>query len=310
MRTKLKWMMAGVLCATGVLLILLSFMFVHFDVTKFGKNGKSVRIEKTYKVEDVDQIISEDTSGDIRVEASLDDKIHLIYYENKNLKIGYTVTRDEKKLSIKRKSRFMIWQLNPFTFIDEDKYDVVIKVPSKKRFSYILKSVSGEVTMEDINAAVFEAESTSNTVKVKNMTTESVDIKTVSGKIITQFVKTGKAVFKTTSGLIESKKVEANSLHYHTVSGEIKTSATKTKSLYAETVSGKITFNDLYVHNMNVSSISGKIEGNLLLPEKEYSIDVETVSGKSNIEHTVRDTDKKIITKTTSGKIDITFVSP
>lgn len=309
MKEKLKWIMAGVLCAIGLLLILLSFMFVQFDITKFGKSGKNVKVEKVFEVEDIDKIVVRDEARAIVIKPSLDDKIHITYYENETLKIDYRVVKKNGTLSIQKKAHFMLWQLNPFDFIEKKEYNIQIEVPKQKIFSYDISTVSGKIKVNQIDAVDLIGETTSSALEVQSMKAEKINLSTVSGKITGTSLSTNIATFETTSGKIESHKVEGKTLRYKTVSGRVETEKITTHQMTASTVSGRIILEDLYARLIDATTVSGKIEGHLLLPEKEYSIEVETVSGKSNVVHTVRDTTNKIRLETTSGNIVLSFVS-
>ena len=261
-------------------------------------SGVEVMEEYTYSVENKEMILLETRIGDVEVNGYDGDEIKLLVegrvperYLDKFLK----VEDSEEALKI-----YVYKEIKNLTFTLGSTYDLDIEllVPKDYLNNMQVENISGEITMDGINANNLSIESVSGDIVLEEGKYNKVDFRTISG----QFISYSPVNFlegESVSGKITATDVK-ESFMLETVSGNVNLSAINLKrDAEVSTISGSVNIEieDLLELSYDLSSISGKItvdtqeeiyQSSQSLERKvnnSVKLSVTTVSGKINVKY-------------------------
>lgn len=326
--TKGALIAAAVLIALGILFCAASFAVSGWDPGAYETGSESyVRKSCTYSPEDVRTFVFQDSSHDVELIRSDDDKIHITYYESQ--KTGYTFELgDDGTLMVFYHSDKKWYDAIGISFRYEERKTVVavpdgftgdisVKLGSadleisgfKVCGSLTAESTSGEVQISDfICTGNIKIEQTSGDFEGKSLSASSVFIKHTSGDIEMERLDLGELSLVSVSGDIEVENIKVETdCTLHSTSGDISLSdAEITGLLTCESTSGDITAESVSLGEAIFSSTSGNIRAEIIGSASDYHIDAKTTSGRIRIPENGNG-GRTIRVKTTSGNISVSF---
>lgn len=284
--------------------------------------------EKTVEASPIDKINIDSAAVDTIIEKGSSDrvKIELIGRESRKRDGEYDLVVDENRDTLKIKVKHHIkWGI---TFYSHVKLHV--KLPEKMYKSIALKTTSGDITLEDVQAnnATFQsnsgdliikgtvlkeylnAETTSGDIEGENNRVHNLSLKSGSGDILIDHTKVEKQVkIQGGSGAIIANQIDAEKADLSVNSGDMNLKDISGEVL-AKAQSGDIEIRpNEQVGNMNLETSSGDVlvdTSQNLLP---FSIDFKAGSGEasisaSNVTYTTKE-EHQVIGKIASGKLQL-----
>lgn len=325
--TKIALITASVFILCGLAFCVASVAVSDGDWKVYQTDGSYVRKELTFKTDGISAIRLSDLSADVRFEKSVDDDLHITYYESE--KSFYDIgTSSDGTLSItyhiNRK-----WYDYIGLHINFQDHTTVISVPdgfsgdiSAKLSSgdiqiagFMLdgdltaESTSGDVRMSDfICTGDMKIQQTSGDFKGRKLSSASLSLKHTSGDIEIDSLEAGWLSLTSVSGDIEVENSEILSdCTLHSTSGELSLSDMQIGGrLTCESTSGDIAVERVSLVEASLSSTSGNIHATILGTSADYRVEAKTTSGRIRIPENGNGA-RTIQTKTTSGNISVYF---
>lgn len=315
---------SGLLVVLGVVIIITGFIASGSSRKEDTKTMEWVEKQyKTDRVEDLEELDISLVSEDIQVEPT-DGKEIVITYSDDAKESRYEIKEKGNKLFMERKTTNGV-HFNFFSVIDIAKLfrdnsinvnktdPVTIAIPANFKGEYQLNSVSGNINIKDVNVErKVSMNTTSGSVLAENLVVKGkLDSQTISGSVFLKNVNAeDKIDVDTTSGEVSVEAVETKSdFKANTISGEIKGNKVSAENIKFSTTSGDVDMNEISVENtFDADSISGEMTVSFTDARSNYSFDIDTISGDSNIgTGKIDGGNKKIKISTTSGDIKGSF---
>lgn len=246
--------------------------------------------DKTYQSANITQINVHWILGEVTVvcgESS--DAISLI-------ESGKTLTDDEKVHSFIEDGSLNVyfWKSLHTAFVNSQDKNLTITVPQNANLKFNIESVSGAITVENINAASLKVNTVSGSVKTEKISAEQFECSTTSGKITCFCVQCENAEISSVSGKLELTELDCSNLNASTVSGVLSVRLEKCEKAKLKTVSGDTKLN-LPASGATVTfgSVSGKLKADVsytVVSEKlifgggKCAVEFDSTSGNLNIE--------------------------
>ncbi|ERJ11193.1 DUF4097 family beta strand repeat-containing protein [Haloplasma contractile] len=260
-----------VIWLVGIMVISFVTAGVVFAATEGFKNSfggvKTTQIideENTFKIEGLKQLDIESLSRDINFITVHDtDEIKVHYHGEITRFLGkssynYKAEVNEDRLIVDVESK-------SYGIIVNSNLKLDIYIPSSYAEEINIKSVSGDVNIENLNLTSLDIITTSGDIDLNDLAVSTTKIATVSGDLIFEDYD-GNLDLKTTSGDIDINYSDVefnNDLDIDTVSGDI-----------------EIYFPDGATFDLDMSTVSGDTKNELGFdPESTNKIKVKTVSG-------------------------------
>ncbi len=229
--------------------------------------------EKTYAVQELDQINIAVKSTDITVKPSQDGQIHITIYGEKEEEA--TSKLENNQLTIIKNSKNHLC----FGFCFANNNEIILSLPSEIVTTLNFKTASGDIW-------------------IGNFDHVSLDAETSSGDIEFDTVKY--ANLKTQSGDVEGKNMESASIH--TSAGDIHLNRI-IGDTNLKTSSGDIKLNDFQVlENSSIQTSSGDVT---VFHITDCYINTKTRSGDVHIKENNRFLEIELQIETSSGDIDV-----
>ena len=244
------------------------------EVISFGgleRIEKNIQKEEKFSIENIQNLNIDFASPDTYIYTTDDSEIRVIQYANRELKQDhlFQVSSADKILSIQdhKKIHFGFF-INPRTI-----YEIFIPKTYCEKIN--IKTVSGDIHIENDICGSITLESTSGDIKSDHVL-ENVDgVATVSGDIDLDIVKSDLKI-NTTSGDITVNTI-VGSTYMHTISGEVSLYSLKGDS-DIETTSGDVKIDHFEIQNdSKIKTVSGDVD--LALENSNCEVRTKTVSG-------------------------------
>lgn len=274
-------------------------IFESYKATSTSKGKGSIDEIKEFNTKDISNIFVDAVSSDVNIFLSKDNNIKIHFHGtaselSKAPKLETTQSGDKLEIAIKHPKQIM----SIINFSLDTKVDVYIPENYKKSIS--IETVSGEISIDKLEADDFKAHTTSGDIDINSIVASITDFNSVSGTINIKELLSKSSGFSTTSGDIKIDKITGD-IKSNSVSGSI-------KALYKE-------FNN----DIDAETVSGDVE--VGLPKaSEFKVDFSTTSGeldndfpivitgkvdKRDVKGTVGNGQKTIRIETVSGDADI-----
>jgi DUF4097 and DUF4098 domain-containing protein YvlB len=213
----------------------------------------------------------------------------------------YTLS-DIENISLNLKSsnvEFSVSDSNELKIIQYGKID-------SEKYKETIEDKSIEINDNPINFAFFNLGNGSRyKVYLPNSYNGNLLVKTVSGEIAIYQINSNKLSIKTTSGDIETKNIVSNYLNIDTVSGEVILGYVS-NTVKIKTTSGDVTIDEaLITKDSTVSTVSGDVDINMN-KKSTCIVKTDTLSGDVDINSNNYNNGRyEFKIKTTSGDIEI-----
>ena len=171
--------------------------------------------------------------------------------------------------------------------------------------SVAINGMSSGITVNNIDAARFSAESMSGRISLSNITSERLEAGTMSGRLELSGISADEINLSSVSGRVGLSQAQAHRLDVDTISGRHEISGAFERA-NLESVSGRVELTSTVLPtDLRVSTVSGRVE--LTVPnEGGISVQHSSASGRFSSEiPVVFDSDVRFNISTVSGRISI-----
>lgn len=235
---------------------------------------KNIRKEETISIENIENLEINFVSSDAYIYTTNEQEIRVIQYANKTLKEDrlFQINKKNQTLTIedeKEKIHFGLFINTNMVF--------EIFIPKDYCEKTNIKTVSGDIVMEDSICGKLDLKSTSGDIKNTSTLEADTNIETVSGDVDLENI-VGNTTIKTTSGDVKANTIKGNT-NIHTISGDIR--------LYS------------FIGGIDINTTSGDIK--ISHVELQRDSKMKTISGDVHLG--LENTNCEIRTNTTSGAV-------
>ncbi len=307
---------SGACCLVGMLLCLISFGVLGFDVHRLdtvGIHSGTLDIGADMPGVDVSVIrqIEVDTSScDVTVCPSPDGKFRVVYETPEYIHVTANIDGNRLIVNALDTSARQPWykhirlQTRPYK-------GVTVYIPlynlNRSYEAMSVRTTSGDILLfGGIIADTASIKTTSGDVDVRIDTNNTLDITTVSGDVDLALFTAKDVAVKTTSGDITLAHLSVQgSIALQTTSGEVEASSTQAAYFTAQTTSGDIELTQSGAEvAMLLRTVSGEVD---VLANRQYLLYTETVSGEVHVKRhaQVRQNAANCKVFTTSGDISV-----
>lgn len=279
---------AVVIAVLGLVLVGTAITMVGGDFTLLG-NTKPLE-EKTQEL-NIDALSSLNLNIDnanIVLVPSLDNQIHVTYFENETEVYQFTKNKNELVITQERATHW--WNYIGFNFNFPKSFTIAI--PESSLINISLKTSNGNVSVNDVSL------------------TGSMIATTSNGKIaVSNSTFTGMFNLTSSNGEIKLEDVAAKELSLQTNNGKIRL----TKVSSEENLSARSSNSGIYIERIfagkgiKLETSNGKISGSIDDAIRNFSITSHTSNGTNNLPSDLPGGSKELYAKTSNGKIDIKF---
>lgn len=260
--TRITLIIASACVALGILLSVLAFAVVGFDVSKL--STASDYSTNSYRANEIITSIKLDgLSENITVIPSEDKVIELEYQENSQL--SYSIQEEGGSLTIteEHSPEIMLFNFDVGTFDRK----LIIKVPRSYTGDLELSTAGGRIDISDIEGIDrLKANTMSGGISLRNLVVkDSIEADCASGDIVCSTLTASTLDIETMSGRITTTKSKVDTLAAKAVSGAISAEVTGAESDYritAKAVSGNVNVpsgNDSADKTIALETASGSI---------------------------------------------------
>ena len=289
---KIVVIIASSLVGIGILFMGLAFAFGGTDMLV--KNNPDINVKMVSATfDEVDIVNVKDVSNDVKITKSEKNQVKVTYAVSD--KFSYYVKQIDNTLQVEYDD-FRHWYDFITIFGSFREPDLTIELPEKTLKELNVKTSSGSIEANSVNAEVTTLKTTSGRVEVggnvgdltANATSGSVKVNadtqaemavvgTTSGKVQVSGNIKGDVIADNTSGGIILENLKCKNVYAKASSGRIDADNLAVKSIKAEVSSGRVTFdNVICTGDMDVKTTSGSI--NLDGVDAE-NYDLNTTSG-------------------------------
>ena len=338
--TKVLLISAGVITVSGLIVTFIGAALGGGIKTSVSasENYDEARYDFTNSVKYLE---IKESSHDIEIKVSEDDKAHVICYNSERYKHDVELNGDTLKITAQTK-KFnepqISWNINyeinikTTVLLPQGQYDellvnassadlltdpsigfnkatvtltsgdIIYSSPASGNASF--STSSGNVTIKEISPSDLTIKCTSGDVSCENINASGrITIGTSSGEITLEDVTCSDLNLKSSSGDVEGKNVTTSkSLECEASSGNFKVSSLTCDSLTVERTSGDVTIDGLTISSpSSIKTSSGEVEIKALV---DVYVDGDSTSGERDVESSKSGVDLTI--KTTSGDVELT----
>lgn len=271
--------------------------------------------------DDINNIIINESSHDIKIGKSSDSSTHITVYDNEYHKHTVGVNGDSLEISVNTKDQILKWyQHVQINFGTAESPKVVVLLPEDEYQDLNINASSSDLSTD---AALTFGNTTvklsSGDILFNSKVTDNADIKTTSGDILIDDMDPVKLNVVSSSGTVTLKNIDNASISTTTSSGTTYLSDIKGTKIQSEVSSGDIELTNISVtENIKLSSSSGDIILNDVSADSlesisssgEFSFSDLSLTSESSIKTTSGDVTGKssgflVLTDTNSGDIDV-----
>lgn len=278
-RVKKIWIIIAVSCiALGLILAGAAFAGMNFNFSKLNHIALQT---KTYDIEEAFSNIDISAAEcDVRFYVSNDGTCRVECIEN--TKTAHTVSVDNDTLIITRTDSRKWYEHFGFFWGD---MGIKVYLPEKVYSKLSVSSVSGDIYIPgDFTFDTAELLNTSGDIAFESTAQKGLTAKTVSGDLTVRNINGGEAEIKSTSGDMKISRLRVEILDVESTSGDVDIyDAIVAGRISVETVSGDLELDSCDAQSLWLKSVSGDIEG-ILLSEKHFI--THTTSGDVHVSDT------------------------
>lgn len=251
-------------CKSGIII---------FD--KYSDSGSYSTGSFDYAPEDIESVSINWVLGNITIIESESDKLSVT-------ESGTDLDDDEKMHYLIKDGSLTIqfWESRHSGRIDSSEKNLTVEVP--KGISLNIKSVSSNISADELNVTDFSANTTSGDIKIDQITADSLKTKSVSGDMsFDEAIIANDTDMETTSGNIDFNSIESDNAKIECVSGDVSIhNALLSNNIEIETTSGDIDLGSLTADNAKLESVSGDASMKIT---SLSSADIKTTSGDTEL---------------------------
>ena len=308
--TKIILITAGVLIGLGMIIggIALAIGKAKgFSLGETSTPGASGGEDITFTVsESFKNIDVHEVSSDVNVSLTNESNAYVEYHNGETYEHNVTVDGNTLKIKFKNDQGW-IEKWSAFSWIDQagedaGKFPVNIYLPASAYNNIRLYTVSGGVSVKDIECKDLDIDTTSGSAKVSSCNiSDKASADAVSGEIRMSDLSGCDFNASTTSGSVNLTDCDVKDADIETVSGAVILENFKAVSTDIDTTSGDVRMKGYESASTDINTTSGDIDAEVI---GSYNVEYDTVSGDVDIDK--RDSaGAKMDIDTTSGDITI-----
>ncbi len=294
------------LIAVGLIVFTAAFGASGWNIDKLATDSEHTEHRESFDCTNQDILVKE-TSGNIKIVPSEDDKIHLICWESEDE--AYEVTEGET-LKIEKTEHYK-WYERLFSFRIHS-YDVTVMVPEGYTGNIDVETGSGSLEVQGITADNISVNSDNGEIEVRDTKAAgSVNTGTSNGNITVDSTSAGSMLKAVTSnGSVEIKSAAANDITAESSLGSIEladvsvSGETHVKSGNGDIRTDNFVPGTVTELRTDLGEIGGSIAGEL----RDFTVSSYTDLGENSLPESLPGGEKELIVKTDMGDIDITFI--
>ena len=236
----------------------------------FGLGYFEERTTQNVPVYDVDSMNIDWTSGRVSISRHHGSDIRITEFSQRELRDG-----EEFRIDVIDGTIRVNFHSNPGIFRNtpSKRLEVLIPYAFEHFDDFHVRTVSGRVNINDINALNINVSTTSGRIEASNLAAETLALNTTSGRIEIYDSNADDMNLRTVSGRIGLTNTQAENLYSRTTSGRHYLSGTF-NDITARSVSGRIeVISSIVPANLTVNTTSGRIE--VMVPNEGEPISVQ-----------------------------------
>ncbi len=214
----------------------------------------------------------------------------LTTYKGESIQVFENKMNELKDYKIEFKNGKLVIEMNKIKNLNKsfskNSATFVVLIPDQIKINEgFYKTVSGEMTLNEIDGKIFSCKSTSGDIQISNIKSEIVKISTVSGDIEISTMTTKECEISLVSGDINMENIHTEGfIYFSTVSGDVELSNVECEEGAFKMVSGDLDGEEFYPKKLSIYSITGDI--NIVNKDSQRKIIItnkKTLSGEINI---------------------------
>ncbi|MEG2116523.1 MAG: DUF4097 family beta strand repeat-containing protein [Clostridia bacterium] len=282
---KVFLIIATCLVIGGMIIFTATAATVNFDFTQIGlENAEFLLVDNAYSVSEFEELNLEARNVPIDFAKSLDDKIHVKFYEANGRTNDFTQSKNS--IYIRRHNTSAISFANPFSRFE----NVIIELPANFDVPMNLEIYNGYLNMSDFRFS------------------HSFDVKVQNGRINFENLNiSGKSSILCSNRSVSIDNSNFASAEINNTNGDIYLDTCVFDSLKSDSTNGRLSFDNVNGNNFNLKMSNGVINGSLIGKQTDYTINTSIKNGDSNLFN--GGNGAKIFTaNTTNSKLNIDFL--
>lgn len=294
----------GITFVTGLIIFLIAFGVSGFNINKLNTQPK---LEKKEFVSSSEiNSITIDDYFDVTIKKSPDNKMHVVYFENKKLYYKINSGKD-----IVFKKIYNSKWYDGFFNLNYKHSPICIMLPDNFNGDIKIKTSNGNVKSSDIKVNNLDIATSNGFIKLNSIDSKGiVKVKTSNGKITFNDVNTVRNVdCITTCGDLNFNNVKAKNINGKASNGKVNYSNLKASDITGCSTNGEISIDKIDVANkLDLETSNGSITGNIFGRLTDFSVNSKTYNNKNNLPEKLSSGNKKLNVKTTNDEININFI--
>lgn len=308
----------AILIALGVLLglgIIACAVLTVSGTFIASSQGEWRQVSETYKVDDTALIEVDYDQYCLNVEASPDEFVHVIRFENEKL-LSYTVTEYAGGLRIVQKHK-------PFSGFLMNVYYRQTQLLLPESFAGKLDAdvTTGDLTVNSVSGIELEAGATTGDVKLSSCILSNASLHCTTGDIKVENCTVGpegdfspagscgELKIKGTTALVSVTGTSAGSITVKVTTGDITLSNVTAESVTTHSTTGKLEVWKLDAQALDFTATTGEMRGSLAGAITDYTIESSVTTGRNDLPGSFAGGSRSLKAHTTTGDIRISFES-
>ena len=309
MKSGKLFVLSAVLLVLGLVVSLVGFALLDFDVTNFDTEPPYIKREMTVS-SDLKKIVLDEYKANINIEKSEDAKIHISYYENLNN--TYNIVETDGVLT-------MVKQRTAENFADEfltlsvSTPTVTVALPEKFSGEMHIDLTDGNINAKSATLSCLAADTQNGDVFINSCTFSGhLDLRSERGGIRIYETKVAtNCKLKCKSGELFLWSLDAKDVYANTRGGLITLAHVKADTIYAEGTSKDIITSCIaFETDAHLITAGGDIRGSVVGTEGDFTYHCSAPEGNCNLDDSTSHGAKNLHAKTEQGKINITLMLP
>lgn len=323
-----KYIIAGSMFVAGLLIFIVGFASVGFDLARI--STESAYIEKEFtELEEVTQIQVSTQNHAVEFVSTKEEQLHIRYFENEEntflIENNGGHLRIEMKNNLKWYNRFFMFDLN-----SQDK-KMVISVPESFKGEIDVKNSNGDIDFFSVQMQKMTVRNSNGKIVVSGLSiTEELDAKTSNSSIRIENIQIGgnmkltnsngeitlrdadidgKSIYKTSNSSINLVDLSGENFDLQTNNGKISLeNITAQREILAKTSNSSIFLDHVDVEeSISCTNSNGSIKGTIVGAMQDFSITSHTSNGNNNLPSDTNKGEKKAHFKTSNSSIQVNF---
>lgn len=294
----------GILISCGLLIFCVGMFFMNWNFKELSTMPEYKNVNK--EIVSIKDINLDDKNIPVLINKSIDNNIHLSYYEND--REYYEFNENESTVTINKVKNYK-WYDYLFN-INFQSTKFVISLPESYYANIDIKTSNSRIELDSVAANNIALKTSHGRITIKNVTAQnSLSAVTSNARVtLDNAYAVNDFMIETSNAAVEAQNISSNKLSIDSSNGDITAKKTiSPQSLFLNTSNSKIVVEDVLSDNICLESSNGDIEGNIIGAMNEYSITSKTSNGDNNLPSSMLSGNKILNVKTSNSDIELYF---